>query len=630
MSGDSRRNQGITATEIEYALNHLTQSAPFTRSRQLPRMLRFIVEETLSGQGERLKEYVLGVEVFERPSTFDPRLDSIVRVEARRLRAALEQYYAGEGRADAVMIELGKGSYIPSFRRTDPHGFARSLASLVRPGWRGITLAVALLAAAAWIYRIVRPPPAELPRNAVVAVLPFENLSSDIQNEYLCFGLMDQITSELAKSGGLRVVARTSSSSFKRGDDVRDIARRLKADVVLEGSVQRFQDRVLVTVQLINAATALHLWSEVYERPASDPLHVQNEIAQTVTREVRGHVVRNGAGSAPPVRYSGDPEANQLYWKGAYLRAPMGRANWRNDLLKCAEYFEKAVQNDDRFALAYAALADVYVSLAWERGGNPVTRDFMTRGRRAAARALELDGTLAEAYGALGTIQFFYEYDPAAAEKSFLRALESDPSHGKARMWFAYALVMQGRTDEAISQARQAKALDPLSYVATTHLAVVYYFARHYEEALKLVRETLEVADTAPAHGLAGMIFAARRMYPEAIAEYQAGLRLVPTHAYIKGMLGHSYALSGRTDEARRFLEDAGLKFEQGGLSDLKLSYICLALGERDQALAHLERDFDQRDPELPFINADPVFDPLRGDPRFVALLRKMGLARLP
>jgi tetratricopeptide (TPR) repeat protein len=308
----------------------------------------------------------------------------------------------------------------------------------------------------------------------------------------------------------------------------------------------------------------------------------------------------------------------------------MGRANWRNDLVKCAEYFERAVQKDQDFALAYSALADVYVSLAWERGGNPVTREFMERGRRAAMRALELDSNLAEARGALGTIQFFYEYNPPAAEKSFLQALQSDPSHGKARMWFAYALVMQGRSEEAISQALQAKALDPLSYVATTHLAVVYYFSRHYDEALKLVRGTLEVANTAPAHGLAGMIFAARRMYAEAIDEYDAGLGLVPTHSYIKGMLGHSLALSGRKEEARRLLNDASLSFEEGGLSDLKLSYIYLALGDRDRALEHLERDFEQRDPELPFINVDPVFDPVRSEPRFVALLRKIGLARLP
>jgi serine/threonine-protein kinase len=471
-------------------------------------------------------------------------------------------------------------------------------------------------------------PRAGTPPHPTIAVLQFDNLSDIAENEYFCFGLTDEITTELAKTGGLRVVARTSAASFKRGDDIASISRRLKADAVLEGSVRMSSGRVLVSAQVNNAADSTHLWSEMYDRPGIELISVQDEIAQAITRGVRQQLTGSAGSSTRGVRYSRDAGANLLYWKGSYLRTPMGRTNWRNDLLKSADYLEQAVRRDDRFAPAYAALADVYVSLAWERGGGPTTRDFMTRGERAAERAVALDDTLAEAHGALGTVQFFYNYDPASSEKSFQRALQSDPSNGKARMWYAYALVMQRRFDEAVSQARQAKELDPLSYVATTHLAVVNYFSRRYDEALRLVRETLEVAETAPAHGLRGMILETQQRYDQAIAEYQAGLRLVPTHSYIKGMLGHAYAMSGREEEARKLLNDARLEFEQGGLSDLKVSYVCLALGEQDRALQHLERDYDQRDPELPYINADPVFDPVRNHPRFAALVGKMGLSR--
>ena len=628
MPGDaSDRTNGLAESEVRTALDRICQSLAFVRSKRLQRMLRFVVGETLAGRGERLKEYVIALEAFGRPENFDPRLDSIVRVEVRRLRSALQRYYEDEGRADSVRIELERGSYAPTFRRAGPSVFPKTLPWGQARRWGWVALAAILLLTAG-LYRVVRPTQEQMPEHPVIAVLPFENLSSDSQNPYLCFGLMDEITSELAKTGALRVVARTSASRFNRGDDIAAIARALKIDALVEGSVQRFPDHVLVNAQLISTASGFHVWSEVYERPSADLLKAQNEISQAVTQGVLRHLVGDRGAEARPVRYSPHPEANQLYWDGSFLRAPMGRTNWRNDLLKCAEYLERAVRKDERFALAYAALADVYVSLAWERGGNPVTRDFMTRGKRAAMRALELDGSLAEAYGALGAIQFFYEYDPAGAEKSFLRALESDPSQGKARMWFAYALVMQRRPDEAVAQALQAKALDPLSYVATTHLAVVYYFSRRYDEALKLVRETIELANTAPAHGLSGMIFAAQGKYAEAIAEYQAGLRAVPNHSYIKGMLGHSYALSGQPEEAKKLLRDANLPFEEGGLSDLKASYIYLALGDRDQAFQHLEQDFDQRDPELPYINADPVFDPVRDDPRFVALLIKMGLSR--
>ncbi len=380
---------------------------------------------------------------------------------------------------------------------------------------------------------------------------------------------MDEITTELAKPGKLRVVAQTSAARFKRGDDISVIARNLKADAVLEGSVRRSADRVLISAQLINAADRLHIWSEMYERPSTDLLRVQDEVSLAISQAIRSRLSANGNNSARRVRYSSDAEANQLYWKGSFLRVSMGRTNWRNDLLKSADYFERAVQRDERFALAYAALADIYVSLAWERGGGPTTREFMTRGRRTATRALELDNTLAEAYSALGTIQFFYDYDPVAAEKSFQSALQSDANDGMARMWYAYALVMQRRFTQALSHARQTRELDPLSYVSTTHLAVVNYFSRKYDEAMRLTGETLEVANTAPAHGLRGMILEAQHKYSEAIEEYKAGLALVPTHSYIKGMLGHAYAMSGRRAEAAKLLEDHRLEFEQGGLSDL-------------------------------------------------------------
>ncbi len=630
---------GISPQEIQDTLTLITQSGAFLRSKQLQRLLRFLIEETLAGRGERLKEYVLGVEVFGRPDSYDPRLDSIVRVEARRLRAALEQYYADEGAANPLIVDLVKGSYVPSFRRRSPDNSPhqslplKSLSSLawLQKKWTRTAIAAAaiLTVAAASSYWFARPSRVRLPLNAAIGVLPFENLSGDAENEFFCFGLMDEITTELAKTLGLRVVARTSAERFKRGDDIASIARQLKVDAVLEGSVRSSGGRVLVSAQLINAADSFHIWSEMYQRPSVDSIAAQDQIAQAIASAVRQYLGGNAGKTTRQVHYSSDPQANLLYWKGSYLRAPMGTTNWRTDLLKCADHYEQAVKIDERFAVAYAALADVYVSLAWERGGGPVTTDFMTRGKRAAMRALQLDNTLAEAHGALGAVQFFYEYDPASAEKSFQRALQSDPNYGRARMWYAYALVMQRRFDEAIFQARQAKELDPLSYVATTHLAVVNYFSHRYDEAMKLVHDTLEVVNTAPAHGLRGMILETQGKYAEAIAEYRAGLSLVQTHSYIKGMLGHAYGMSGRADEAKQLLKDANLEFEQGGLSDLKVAYIYLALGNRELAFQHLEREYEQRDPELPYINVDPVFDPIRTEPRFVAILAKMGLSQV-
>jgi TolB-like protein/tetratricopeptide (TPR) repeat protein len=622
----------ISPDEARVAVTNLAAAEAFQHSPQLQRLLRFLAAEALEGRGPRLKEYVLGVEVFGRPATYDPRLDSIVRVEAHRLRAALEEYYRGDGSEDSIVFDLPKGTYQPSFRRRETAASVPSPPPLspVSSPWKWKRLAMAavlvIIAVAGSVYYLRQQGSAHEPNVRTIAVLPFENLSADPENEYFCFGLMEEITTELAKMGGVRVVARTSAAHFKRGDDIATIARRLNVDAIVEGSVFKSNDRMRVTVQLINAADTVHLWSETYERGRGDLISVQDEIAHLVTDALRQRLGRNTTRTPRHVQYSSDSEANQLYWRAFYLRTPMGRTNWRKDLSKSAGYLERAIQRDPGFAPAYAALADNYISLAWERGGGPTTRDLMTRGRNAATRALELDETLAEAYSSLGTVQFFFDYDPKSAEKSYQRALQLEPNNGKVRMWYAYALVMQRRGDEAIAQARQARELDPLSYIATTHLAVVMYFSRHYEEAMKLVGETLEVADIAPAHGLRGMILEAQRKYGEAIVEYHAGLRLVPTHSYIKGMMGHAYGRSGEVEQATRLLRDTRLDFDQGGLSDLKVAYIYMGLGDWDQALQHLERDYEQRDPELPYVNADPVFDPVRGDPRFTALLKKMGL----
>jgi tetratricopeptide (TPR) repeat protein len=195
-------------------------------------------------------------------------------------------------------------------------------------------------------------------------------------------------------------------------------------------------------------------------------------------------------------------------------------------------------------------------------------------------------------------------------------------------MWYAHALVTQRRFDEARAQALQARQLDPLSYMATTHLAVVTFLSGRNDEAIALVNDLLKLADTAPAHGLLGMALEVQQNYPAAIAQYQAGLRLVPNHSYIKGMLGHAYAMSGHRVEAMRLLKDANLSFDEGGLSDLRLAYIYVGLGDKENVFLHLERDFQQRDTELPYINADPIFDPVRNDPCFVSILQEIGLAK--
>jgi TolB-like protein/Flp pilus assembly protein TadD len=628
-AAEQDRSSVVPAAEIRSELTKITGSPDLQRSPQLQRFLCFLVEEALAGRGDRLKEYVVGVEVFGRPANYDPRLDSLVRVEAHRLRATLEDYYRNQGRGDSIAIQLSKGSYVPSFQyRNQSASPSRFPVLPVTKGltgkWLVISAALAALALAGVTYRLASTRVAPAPPVRTVAVLPFQNLSSHPESEFFCFGLMDEITTDLAKAHDLRVIARTSAERFQRGDDISTIARQLKVDAIVEGSVRMYDDRVRITAQLINSRDALHLWSETYERPAADLLQVQEETALAVARAVASRLEVRAAETRSRVPVSRDAEAKELYWKGSYFRAQRGREN----LNRGREDLELAVQKDAQFAAAYSALADVYASLAYESNGGPVTIEFMSRARHNAARALELDDTRSEALGALGTVQFFYDWDRAAAESSFRRALELNPSDAKTRLWYALALVPQRRFDEALAQAQQARELDPLSYTVSSQLGVAYYCAGYYDRAIEYAREMLSMdPNFVPAHALLGMSYEARQNYGGAIEEYRTGLRLAPTHSFLMGRLGHAYAMAGQLDEAAKLLKDMLARRDPSNFSDLHISYIYMGLGDREGVFQELGRAYQRRDPDLPYMNSDPILEPLRPDPRFTEMLRKIGLA---
>lgn len=629
-AADQDRSSVVPVAEVRSELKKVTASADFQRSPQLQRFLYFIVEEALAGRGDRLKEYVLGVEVFGRPASYDPRLDSLVRVEAHRLRATLEEYYREEGNGDSVSIYLPKGSYVPSFQFRN-HAAPLSVppvspitAWLSRWKWLVVGIALAAVAIGGTIYRLTRARLAPAARVLTVAVLPFQNLSSDPDSEFFCFGLMDEITTDLAKAQDLRVIARTSAQRFQRGDDISTIARQLKVDAIVEGSVRKYDNRVRITAQLINTRDALHIWSETYERPGSDLLRVQEETALAVARAVARRLDIRGTEKLGRVAPAANSEARELYWKGSYFRSQRGREN----LNKGREYFEQAVQKDAQFAAAYSALADVDASLGYESNGGPVTSEFMSGSRHNAVRALELDDTLAEAYGALGAVQSFYDWDRTAAEKSFRRALELNPSDAKARLWYALALLPQRRFEEALAQAQQARELDPLSYTVSSQLGVAYYCSGHYDRAIQYAREMLSMdPNFVPAHALLGMSYEAQQKYSEAIAEYRAGLSLAPAHSFIMGRLGHAYAMAGQRDKASKLLNNMLARRDPSNFSDLHIAYIYVGLGDRERVFQQLERAYQRRDPDLPYMNSDPMLEPLRPDPRFTQMLKKVGLA---
>jgi tetratricopeptide (TPR) repeat protein len=246
---------------------------------------------------------------------------------------------------------------------------------------------------------------------------------------------------------------------------------------------------------------------------------------------------------------------------------------------------------------------------------------------RAATRALELDDALADAYAALARVQAFYDWDWTAAEKNFQHALELNPSSAGTHVWYAMALLPQRRFVEALVQAQQGRELDPVAFIVSNPQGVVYYCSGQYDHAMGYAREVLKIDPSfSPAHALIGMAYDGQQRYAEAIAEYQTGLRLAPAHSFMTGRLGHAYAVSGNIEESSKLLEELLAKRDPSVYSDLHIAYIYVGIGDRERVFQQLQKAYERRDPDLPYINADPIMRPLRQDPRFVAMLKKVGL----
>ena len=451
------RSPGTDA--IRDQIERLVRSPRLIQSAQLCRFLRHIVERELAGDVGSLKESVLGTEVFDRGDRFDPRTDSVVRVEARRLRSKLEEYYSSEGAQDPVIVRLPRGGYVPVFEhpvlpvQPSPEGIPRPRA-FPRRLTAGVALVLALCAAGGllWFRRQVRAP-----AKISIAVMPFANAGGDPETEYFADGFTDQLIDELGRTDGLRVIARNSVFAYKgQTGDVRQIARKLDADTILDGSVRRQGQHLRISAQLIDARTGYETWSETIERDWSQVLTVQQDLAASIASKL--HVRR----TAPrPTRYTANLESYDLYLRGRF------HWNKRNGpgLEAAVSEFRQAINKDPNYALAWAGLAD-----AWSMLGFIDSRslgEIRPKAGDAATRALQLDPSLAEAHVALANVRALYDWDWAGAEQSYRRALELDPGSSLAHYGLSKLLASEGRLDAGIAEARRAHELDPLSLIIT-------------------------------------------------------------------------------------------------------------------------------------------------------------------
>jgi eukaryotic-like serine/threonine-protein kinase len=460
---------------------------------------------------------------------------------------------------------------------------------------------------------------AEAQRIESLAVLPLENLSGDATQDYFADGMTEELTTDLAKIRALRVISRTSVMRYKgTRKSLPEIARELNVDGVIEGSVQRSGDRVRITAQLIYAPTDTHAWAESYERDLRDILALQDEVANAIADEVKIKLTpqeRASLTSSRPV----NPEAYEAYLKGRYYWSKRTGEGEQKGL----EYFQQATALDPDYALAYAGVADSYIVLG-AHGHLPVKEAF-PKARAAAMRALDLDETLAEAHTSLGTVKTFYDWDWPGSEREFRRALDLNPNYATAHHWYSHYLTAVGRLDEAVSEIKRARELDPFGITVNIWLASTLYYSHQYDRAIEQFRRTLELyPEWGDLHSSIGDCYAQKRMFAEAIAEWQKAPALAGD-AQLAANLEHAYVSSGYTGYLQKRLDWLEASAQTKPVSPLEFAYTYALLGDKDHVLEWLEKAYEERDPWL-YVKAEPRLDNLRSDPRFKDLVRRLGL----
>jgi TolB-like protein/DNA-binding winged helix-turn-helix (wHTH) protein/Tfp pilus assembly protein PilF len=449
-----------------------------------------------------------------------------------------------------------------------------------------------------------------------IAVKPLENLSGDPEQEYFADGMTDSLIAALAQISALRVISRTSMMRYKgTKKSLPEIARELNVDAVVEGTVLRSGSRMRIIAELVYAPTDAHLWAKSYERDLGDVLKMQSELAQAIAAEIRIKLTpqeRTRLASARPV----NPEAHEAYLKGRYFLnkfTPDG-------LKRSVDYFEQAIKKDPSYALAHAGLADSYIF-----GGSGLPpKEAMPKAKASAAKALGIDDTLAEAHTSLGFIKLFYDWDWLGAERDLSLAIELNPGYAAARELYAIYLATIGRVNQATAESKRALELDPLSLFANDVFAQILYNARQYDQAIAQCKKTLELdPNLAAAHAGLGLAYRQKQMFEQSVAETQKSLTLAGEKELAE-VFGRAYSVSGYRSALRKLLDEAKKRGNLPPYATYGVAADYAFLGDKDEALAWLEKAYENRSPGPVFLKVDPRLDSLRSDPRFQALLRRM------
>ena len=485
----------------------------------------------------------------------------------------------------------------------------------------GIVILVPLVAVGALAYTLYTRE--RRPAVTSIMVLPLENLSEDPEQEYFADGITDALIGDLARIGGLHVISRTSSMHYKgTKKSLPEIAREIKVDAVVEGTVQRSGERVMIRAQLIHAASDRHLWVQDYVREMRDVLDLQKEIAQAIAREVQIKMTpaeKERFIARHPVR----PKAFDEYLQGRYLywnrRTP-------ENLNKAITHFQNAVKEDPNFSQAYVGLADSYTATGTVQVGAMPPLEARLLAEQAATKALELDPALAEAHTALANLKH-YNWDWTGAEQGFKRALELNQNYANAHNFYAGYLMCIGRADESIAASNRARELDPFSLSISAQRGFLLENARRYDEAIAQLRSVIAMdPNHYSTYWILGHTYAANKQFDEAIAAAQKAVDLSERTPGALGILGLAYGLAGRKAEATKVLDELLKLNESRYVTPAAMVNVYIGLGDNDKAFEWLEKAYQERSNFVAYLKVFPILDPLRSDPRYNNLLGRVGL----
>lgn len=481
----------------------------------------------------------------------------------------------------------------------------------------GMVLSFDIRGAREWLRRQSNPPIHSL------AVLPLENLSGDPAQDYFADGMTDALITDLSKIGALRVISRTSAMHYKgTKKSLPEIARELDVDGVVEGSVTRSGHRLRITAQLLYARRDQHLWAETYERDLSDVLRLQGEMAKTIAQQVRLRLTPQQQSQLSALA-AVNPDAYETYLRGRYFWNQRTEAG----LWKSVEMFQNAINIDPNSALPYAGLADAYLVLdGWTVEAMPIP-EAAPRAQAAIDKAMQLDPTLAEAQTVLAGLKHG-DWDWNGAEAQYRHAIELNPNYAHAHHWYSQLLCELGRFDDGVAEANRAHDLDPLNLMYGVDVGMRLYWARRYREAISPIQRTLELdANFRVGHRFLGQVYEQNGMFREAIAELRRSAELSTNNPIDLGALGHAYAVAGQAKDALQVLEQLRQLGSKRYVSSYQFALIYAGLGERDHSLQWLDKAFQEHSGWMLHLKVDPRLDPLRSEPRFQDLQRRVGLS---